>query len=173
MRRHSHTTVEPANHYGCLRNRSLARITGPQQERSHALPSVSRRRALSMVVVGIGKTSAGCLWESSFPDADIVAGPEGDLVFEPAELSVPVGTTISWGFASGGHNVSCRPEDSDMVALPDEAEPFASYGSDESPHESLVPRSETYEHRFTVSGEYVYVCIPHDRQGMVGTIRVE
>lgn len=173
MRRRSRTAVEPAAPHVYLWNRSPVRVKDPQQRRSQALPSVSRRRALAMVVAGIGKTSAGCLWGPSFPDADIVAGTEGNLIFEPAELSVSAGTTVSWGFASGGHNVSCRPADSDMVALPDEADPFASYGSDESPHESLVPRNETYEHTFTVSGEYVYVCIPHDKQGMVGTIRVE
>lgn len=173
MRRHSHSAVGLSDHFEWLWDRFLTRIRDPQQECLHTLPSVSRRKALTMAVVGIGKTSAGCLWEPSFPDADIVAGPEGTLAFEPAELSVSAGTTVSWGFASGGHNVSCRPEDSDTVALPDEAEPFASYRSDESPHESLVPRGETYEHTFTVPGEYVYVCIPHDGQGMVGTIRVE
>ena len=53
------------------------------------------------------------------------------------------------------------------------ADPFASYGPDESPRETLVPRGETYDHTFEVPGQYVYVCVPHISQGMMGTIRVE
>jgi plastocyanin len=132
-----------------------------------------RRGAIAAVATGFLGSLAGCSLEPSFSDADVTAGPDGDAVFEPAELTVAAGDTVTWGFASAGHNVSCRPDDSERVALPDDAEPFASYGSEESPQGSLVPRGETYEHTFDVSGEYVYVCIPHVSRGMVGTIHVE
>lgn len=77
------------------------------------------------------------------------------------------------GFPSSGHNISCRPDDGVEVALPDDAEPFASYGPSEPPQRSLVSRGETFEHTFDVAGEFVYVCIPHVTRGMIGTIRVE
>jgi len=112
------------------------------------------------------------LWGPSFPDADVIAGPDGEFVFEPAELSVAVGETVQWGFASSGHNVCCWPGHSDEVELPDGAKPFASYGPDESSRQ-FVPQGETYEHTFDVAGTYVYVCIPHVSRGMIGTIRVE
>jgi len=128
---------------------------------------------LAAVTTGLAGPLVGCLSDPSFPDADVIAGPDGDYVFEPAELTVPVGATVTWGFPSAGHNVSCRSNDSKRVAMPDGAEPFASYGPDESPEGSLVPRGETYEHTFEVAGEYTYVCIPHAANGMVGTIHVE
>ena len=134
---------------------------------------LSRRGTLSAIATGLVGSLAGCSLEASFSDADVIAGPDGDAVFEPAELTVPVGATVTWGFPSAGHNVSCRPDDSKRVELPDEAEPFASYGPEESPQGSLVPRGETYDHTFDVVGEYVYVCIPHVSRGMVGTIHVE
>lgn len=115
---------------------------------------------------------AGCS-EPSFPDAEVIAGPSGRNVFDPAELSVSVGETVTWGFGSDGHNVCCRPPDHDDVKLPDGAEPFSSYAPDESPAASLVPRGETYEHTFETTGEYHYVCTPHAFVGMQGRIRVE
>lgn len=134
---------------------------------------LDRRRLLAAVSVGLGGSLAGCLSGPSFPDADVVAGPDGQYAFEPAELSVTVGDTVTWGFASAGHNVCCRPDDNDGVGLPADAEGFASYGPDESPDGSFVPRGGTYEHTFDVPGQYDYVCIPHDDLGMTGTIRVE
>lgn len=131
-----------------------------------------RRSVLTAVGTGLVASVAGCLQGPSFPDADVIVGKEGDFVFEPVELSVSVGETVRWGFASSGHNVCCRPDDSDKVELPAGAKPFASYGPDESPGK-LVPQGEIYEHTLDVAGTYVYVCIPHVSRGMVGTIRVE
>jgi len=127
---------------------------------------------LAAVATGLAGTLAGCSSGTSFPDADVIAGPDRDYVFDPADLTVSVSDTVTWGFASAAHNVSCQPDDDERVALPDEADPFASYGPDESPDGALVPRGETYEHTFEVAGEYTYVCIPHASQGMVGTIHV-
>jgi plastocyanin len=127
------------------------------------------------VVVGGGLvgTLSGCSLRPSFADADVIAGPNGRSVFDPAVLTVAAGDTVTWGFASAGHNVCCHPEDSEEAGLPPEAQGFASYGPDESPQGSLVPRGETYQHTFDVPGRYDYVCVPHVTQEMVGTIRVE
>ncbi len=103
----------------------------------------------------------------------MVAAPDNDLVFEPDELTVSVGESVRWGFASGGHNLSCRLDDAEAVMLPDGAEPFASYGPERDPEVTLVPRGETYDHTFEVPGTYTYVCVPHADSGMVGTIHVE
>lgn len=132
-----------------------------------------RRGLLTAVATGVVGGLTGCVGGTSFPDADVLAGPDGRSVFEPAELTVSVGDTVTWGFASKGHNVSGRPADHDGVELPDDADPFGSYDSGESPSRSLMPRGATSEHAFDVAGEYVYVCIPHAKIGMRGTIRVE
>ena len=134
---------------------------------------LGRRNTLAIVGSVLVGSLAGCLSGPSFPDADVIAGADGRNAFEPAELTVAVGDTVIWGFASAGHNVCCRTDDNDRVGLPADTEGFASYGPDESPDGSFVPRGETYEHTFDVPGQYDYVCIPHDDLGMTGTIHVE
>ena len=160
--------------------------SGPDRPRPHAfgreqfresgrrgLTRLDRRETLAVLGGSLVGGLSGCLSGPSFPDADVVAGPDGKNSFEPAELTVPVGDTVTWGFASAGHNVCCRPDDNDRVGLPADTDGFASYGPDESPDGSFVPRGETYEHTFDVSGQYDYVCIPHDDLGMTGTIHIE
>lgn len=139
--------------------------------------AVSGRHGRRAVLLGITAGLAGCVSgvmdDPAFPEADVIAAPDNEFVFEPAELSVAVGETVRWGFASGGHNLSCRPADADEVVLPDGAEPFASYRPDQDPDVTLVQRGETYDHTFEVPGEYTYVCIPHTDAGMTGTIHVD
>ena len=101
---------------------------------------------------------------------EVDAGPEGRLRFVPADVEVPVGGTVRWTFLSPGHNVTSKPGASEKCLNPEGAEPFASYEGDR--HYAVVPVGETYEHTFTVAGEYVYVCEPHADQGMVGTVTV-
>lgn len=130
----------------------------------------SRRWVLATMATGV---IGGCLGQPSFPDAEVIVGPDSQNVFAPEELTVSTGETVTWGFVFGGHNVCCKPEDSDEVKLPQDAMPFASYGSDEPPERTLVPRGQTYEHTFNVPGAYEYVCIPHVERGMAGAIYVE
>jgi plastocyanin len=100
----------------------------------------------------------------------VAAGPNGRLVFEPTQVEVSVGDTVVWEFKSAGHNVSAIPEDSEEVSIPSGATPFASYESGN--RYSVVEEGGTYEHTFETPGEYTYVCIPHVRSGMVGTVTV-
>ena len=140
------------------------------------MTDVSRRSLLRSTVPAAFGLFAGCSSTesddgSTETDAgDIVVGPGGAYAYDPEEYTVSVGETVTWSFASPSHNVSCVPEDNRQVSLPDGAESFASYG-DGNPGET-VPQGETYEHTFETAGEYTYVCIPHARQGMVGTVVV-
>lgn len=142
--------------------------TGPNGTRR-----LGRRAVLAGVTTGLVGSLTGCLEDPSFPEADVIVAPDDTLAFDPTELTVTVGETVRWGFASDGHNLSCRPDDADAIMLPDGAKPFASYGPEQDPAVTLVSRGETYEHTFGVSGKYRYVCIPHADAGMVGTIYVE
>lgn len=139
---------------------------------TQAVHQMGRRGMIAAVGSSLVSSVAGCLKGPSFPDADVLAGPEGRFVFEPASLTISAGETVAWGFASSGQNICCRPEDNSEVEIPASADPFATYGRDESPMQSLVPQGEIYEHAFDVEGRYVYVCIPHVSQGMIGKIRV-
>jgi len=101
---------------------------------------------------------------------EVAVGPEKRLRFDPEEIEISTGTTVVWTFESTGHNVTSKPGASDKCENPEGAEPFASYEG--SSHFAIDEPGTTYEHEFTVPGEYVYVCAPHEGQGMVGEITV-
>jgi len=101
---------------------------------------------------------------------EVAVGPERRLRYEPEAIEIHVGTTVVWTFESTGHNVTSKPGASERCENPDGAEPFASYEG--SNHYEILDPGATYEHEFTVPGEYVYVCAPHAGQGMVGTVTV-
>lgn len=97
----------------------------------------------------------------------VVVGPNGMLVFSPATLSIHVGDTVQWTWASSGHSVNsgssncisddrfCSPNDSNCAQAPSSNQ------------------GATYSHTFTAPGTYPYFCRPHCDLGMVGTITVE
>jgi plastocyanin len=104
--------------------------------------------------------------------ATVAAGPNGELVFDPEEITLSVGDTVTWEFESAGHNVSAYPDHADQVSLPEGAEPFGSDGVADDQYATLA-QGETYEHTFETAGEYTYVCVPHVASGMIGTVVVE
>lgn len=76
--------------------------------------------------------------------------------FEPANVTIPTGTTVTWTWQSGFHDVTA-------TGTPG----FPGSGAPVSP-----PRSHT--HRFDVPGTYLYFCSVHGSptEGMRGTIEV-
>ena len=98
----------------------------------------------------------------------VVVDMNDSLEFVPAEVTISVGDTIRWDNPSGvKHTVTADPSiamESDSVRLPDGAAPF-----DSGP----VATGESWSYTFTVPGRYVYFCIPHELQGMIGTVIVE
>ncbi|MFB6113543.1 MAG: plastocyanin/azurin family copper-binding protein [Halodesulfurarchaeum sp.] len=100
----------------------------------------------------------------------VAVGPEKRLRFEPEDVEIPVGGTVTWEFESVGHNVSSLPDASPKCQVPEGAEPFASY--ENGNHFAVNEKGSTFSHTFEVPGKYVYVCVPHAGQGMVGTVTV-
>jgi len=88
----------------------------------------------------------------------VIVGPGGDFTFDPEELTVSTGTTVTFDWDSNFHNVvpTSQPDDADWSG---ETETF--------------DKGHTYEYTFEVAGTYEYVCEPHEGSGMVGTIVVE
>ena len=78
------------------------------------------------------------------------------FAFAPAAVRVSPGTTVVWEWTGNGgtHNVVNRED-----------------GLFES--ELTVSEGHTFEYTFEESGEYRYVCIPHETLGMVGVVVVE
>jgi plastocyanin len=102
-------------------------------------------------------------------------GMTEDLGFDPKEIQVPVGTTVTFENTSSiGHSVTAYED-----KIPDGAAYFASGGFDSEqaakdgyPDKGNLEAGETYEHTFETKGTYEYYCIPHELNQMVGTIEV-
>ena len=74
------------------------------------------------------------------------------LKFFPAEVTVPVGSTVKWENKSDlQHDVA------------------AQNGSFKSP---LLNKGQTFEFKFTSAGEFPYICTPHEDAGMKGVVKV-
>lgn len=133
----------------------------------------TRRRFLTVVATTAGAAVAGCSSSAEEPpaDADVVVGPDGRSEFAPAEVTVESGERLTWYFDSQGHNVSCIPAETDAASLPDGADAFGSHPDGEPM--TLDAKGETYERTFSTPGRYVYVCVPHVADGMVGEVVVE
>ena len=122
--------------------------------------SVNRRSFLrtaagAAAVAGASGTAAAQEGDSGGGSAkEVTVGPGGALTFEPAELTVAPGTPVKFSWGSDGHNV--HPDDGDWGHEPIEDTGFSF---------TTPPFQET--------GEFGYVCDPHESAGMTGTIIVQ
>lgn len=89
------------------------------------------------------------------------------LKFDPATVTVPRGTTVTWHNTSQlQHTVTDDPSKAATAAdasLPSGAQAWDS-GNIDPAHD--------YTHTFDVPGTYKYFCQPHEAAGMVGTVIV-
>jgi len=140
---------------------------------------MNRRRVLAAGALATTGALSGCLavFNSAGGDAGDYDVGMADSAFEPAEITVSVGDTVVWKNTSGrSHTVTAYD-----AGIPERADYFASGGfEDEQAARDAWQRGaggivsgDTYEHTFETAGEHEYVCIPHERQGMVGTVVVE
>ena len=87
---------------------------------------------------------------------DVTMGSNGNLVFEPNEITIKAGETIH--FVNGmlpPHNIIVE-------------------GRADLSRESLMfTPGESQDIKFADAGEYDFLCGPHQGAGMVGTIHVE
>ncbi|AFK18872.1 halocyanin [Haloferax mediterranei ATCC 33500] len=136
----------------------------------------TRRRFLAATGTVVTASLSGC-------STSLASGDDFDVgmtatAFDPPTVTVEVGDEVVWrNTSSRGHTVTAYEG-----TLPEGAEFFASGGfEDEETARNaysnslggLIKGRETYSHTFEVAGEYEYLCIPHEQQGMVGTIVVE
>jgi plastocyanin len=98
-----------------------------------------------------------------------------ELGFEPKQIEVSAGTTVTWkNVGSIGHTVTAYED-----KIPEGATYFASGGFDSQqaavdgyPDKGNIEAEGTYEHTFETKGTYEYYCIPHEMNGMVGKVKV-
>ncbi|MFC6838195.1 plastocyanin/azurin family copper-binding protein [Halomarina ordinaria] len=136
------------------------------------------RRAFVRGTLGVGALG-GAASASATGEASAQAGSEtvdmtDELVFDPEELSVAPGTTVTWeNVGTVGHSVTAYEDE-----IPPAATYFASGGFEgeeaarDAYPEGDVPGGERYEYTFEVEGVYDYFCIPHESVGMVATVEV-
>jgi plastocyanin len=95
--------------------------------------------------------------------------------FDPETFTARAGSTISFTNESGGAHTVTALQDQ----LPDGAEYFASgnFSSESDARDDLggglIDPGDTFEVTLSEPGTYHYVCLPHESQGMTGTIIVE
>ena len=95
--------------------------------------------------------------------------------YEPASLTVSAGDTISFlNDTEESHTVTAYqdgvPDDGDYFSSGDLASEKAARAN---LAEALVKPGDTYEVTFEEPGTYDYFCIPHEDEGMKGSITVE
>ena len=113
------------------------------------------------------------------PAGEFTIDMTDELVFDPDDTTVPPGTTVVWeNVGTIGHSVTAYEGE-----IPADAEYFASGGFDGEqparraysagdPASGDVVGGDSYEHTFTVEGEYEYFCVPHEAVGMVASLTV-
>jgi plastocyanin len=141
-----------------------------------------RRRTYVGAVVGSVTGLAGCLGNLGTGSAGRGNEDEADVgmttnAFEPEVYEVAVGEPVVWkNTSSRAHTVTAygsgRPEGATFFAS-------GGYDTEDAAREAWrqelgggMDPGDTFEHAFEVPGEHPYFCIPHERQGMVGTVRV-
>ena len=138
----------------------------------------SRRSVLRQSGIGLAggmSVLAGCLGGLSGSSGPTVT-MTGDLRFDPVEVTIESGETVTWENESGApHTASAYAE-----SLPEDAAYFASggYESEQAIRQSMsargfLERGETYQYTFEVTGTYRYFCLPHEENRMIGTVIVE
>ena len=123
-----------------------------------------KRILLVVLVLALG---AACSGGSS--DETTVKLAEGQR-FDPESLEVAVGTTVRFvNDSAEGHTVTAY----------DGAPQYFASGRFESEDEArdnladgMIGQESSYEVTFDEPGTYDYFCIPHEQQGMRGTIVV-
>ncbi len=116
----------------------------------------------SAAVVGGAVTAGTAAAQQSSDTVTVVVGPGGDLVFDPADLEIPPGTTVEFLWDSDLHNivVESQPDDGD-------------WSGTEGGESKTYDTGHEYSHTFEVEGTYEYYCAPHRAAGMEATIVVD
>lgn len=94
--------------------------------------------------------------EADEADVTVTVGESG-LHFDPETLEIDTGDTVAFDWAGDGHNivVTAHPNDSSWMGVPE-----------------LRDAGFTHYHTFEVSGQFEYMCEPHEDAGMRGRITV-
>ncbi len=132
--------------------------------RRHFLRRLGAASATCAVVPGL----VACTMVAARDDNRFTVEMTENRRFEPASLTIPVGSIVVWDNTSQRrHAVTTDASDlggAEAIALSPGVEPWGS---------GDMYVGDTWALTFTVPGDYVYVCPYHHESGMIGTIVVE
>ena len=127
--------------------------------------------AAVVVIVGAAVALSGCS-PSVEPGTVLMTGGN---TFTPAEVNVKAGEKLEFRNESGAaHSVTAYDD-----GVPRNAEYFSSgnFNNEEAAREgvgaTLIKPDDSFEITLDEPGTYRYFCIPHESQGMKGSITVE
>jgi plastocyanin len=130
-----------------------------------------RLLAAVVAVVGAAVALSGC----SPPVEPGTVLMSGGNSYTPAEVTVQAGENLEFRNESGAaHSVTAYDE-----GIPSDAAYFSSgnFNSEEAAREgvgaTLIKPDDSFEIVLDEPGTYRYFCIPHESQGMKGSITVE
>jgi plastocyanin len=126
----------------------------------------------TLVLASLALFSLGsCTNEVAPGTVEIIGGRR----FDPITITVQSGETVTWANVTDETHTVTAYEDK----IPEGADYFASgdFDSQEAASSDLTPgllrEGDEYEVTFEVPGTYEYFCIPHEADGMIGTVVVE
>lgn len=123
--------------------------------------------ALLISACGRSRETANGRETPAAPSHSQVINMTDAMAFEPTALTVAVGDTVVWvGTGATPHTVTDKPGAAGLAehtVLPAGARPWDS---------GLVDQGKRFQWVFTTPGEYTYVCLLHEANGMVGHITV-
>jgi plastocyanin len=123
--------------------------------------STKKSAALACLAAGLCTTAA-----QAQVTHDVIVGPAGDIVFEPAEITINVGDTVRWTWGSTGHNVgSGVPGAPTPAFLSGPPQPIGTVYE-------LVFDEALLSANPIANNRYDYHCHPHGSFGMVGAVTV-
>ena len=138
----------------------------PYPEHRHRILFQSFAALLAVLLAACG--TSGPAYQDPGPDVAAAVDMTPALTFEPAAITVRVGDKVAWRNRTLlTHTVTADPRigaDPAHVTLPEGAEPFNS---------AAITAGQVFRYTFTVPGTYRYICLPHEGQGMFGTVVVE
>lgn len=106
-------------------------------------------------------------WAQAASKAVVVTMTDTPPAYVPEKLTIKVGTTVTWkNTAASLHDVTTNAnavQNKSDVSLPPGAKAFDS---------GFMPPGASWSYTFTVPGRYLYVCIPHEKDHMIGEIAV-
>jgi len=132
---------------------------------------MGRGRTLTAVLSGIlALTGAATLVAPTVANAAaavVVKMTDKPPMYKPMKVAIKVGQTVEWvNNAQTLHAVTTDPDSAQKpgdVASPPGAPPFDS---------GFMKPGMTFDYKFTVAGTYKYVCLPHEKDGMIGYVVV-